>query len=407
MKGEFFRPCPKCGKICNAELDMCEICSGKIAKPELPKPIIPVVTPVVEPIVEEVAPVVEEQVATEEVIEEVATEENIVEETTNEEKQEEVVVPVIETKAPKGKGAKGLYALVAVLMLIIVALVVVIMQDRQPTVAVGNTTLPSNTTSTTSAQETESTTEITTGTTAENAGETLAPVTTTKKAQNTNKETTTKKNTSSSTKETTTKNNTGHSIKETTTKKTVTTTTKKYDTNYKCPDDVHNENVEIIFPKQIETYIAYSWDRFTETHYVIDVEMVNYEIIHNPYCFGDKYIENDAYKVVVEFKVGKRVKIKEHYNAAPDYNYRELRSTTKEEVEKDYELYDFLHVYANLYYKQNGESKMITEQLGNETGGARLRFREGDTIKMHCWLETGGERDVQAERIIVGGEELL
>lgn len=198
MKGEFFRPCPKCGKICNAELDMCEICSGKIAKPEPPKPIIPVVTPVVEP-------VVEEQVATEEVIEEVATEENIVEETTNEEKQEEVVVSVIETKAPKGKGAKGLYALVAVLMLIIVALVVVIMQDRQPTVAVGNTTLPSNTTSTTSAQETESTTEITTGTTAENAGETLAPVTTTKKAQNTNKETTTKKNTSSSTKETTTK----------------------------------------------------------------------------------------------------------------------------------------------------------------------------------------------------------
>lgn len=194
MKGEFFRPCPKCGKICNAELDMCEICSGKIAKPEPPKPIIPVVTPVVEPIVEEVAPIVEEQVATEEVIEEVATEENIVEETINKEKQEEVVAPVIETKAPKGKGAKGLYALVAVLMLVIVALIVVIMQDKQPDIAVNNTTLPSNTTSTTLVQETETTTEITTGTTTENAGETLAPVTTTKKAQNTNKETTTKKN---------------------------------------------------------------------------------------------------------------------------------------------------------------------------------------------------------------------
>lgn len=206
MKGEFFRPCPKCGRICNSELDMCEICSGKIAKSEPPKPIIPVVTPVVEPIVEEVAPVVEEQVVTEEVIEEVATEENIVEETTNEEKQEEVVVPVIETKAPKGKGAKGLYALVAVLMLVIVALIVVIMQDKQPDIAVNNTALQNNTTtSTTLKQETETTTEITEGTTVDNAGETLAPVTTTKKAQNTSKETTTKKNTSSSTKETTTK----------------------------------------------------------------------------------------------------------------------------------------------------------------------------------------------------------
>ena len=205
MKGEFFRPCPKCGRLCNSELDMCEICSGKIAKPEPPKPIIPVVTPVVEPIVEEVAPIVEEQVATEEVIEEVTTEENTVEETTNEEKQEEVVAPVIKTKAPKGKGAKGLYALVAVLMLIIVALVVVIVQDKQPDIAVNNTTLQSNTTnSTTLKQETEITTEITEGTTTENAGETLAPVTTTKKAQNTNKETTTKKNTSSTTKKITT-----------------------------------------------------------------------------------------------------------------------------------------------------------------------------------------------------------
>ena len=160
----------------------------------------------VESIVEEVAPVVEEQVATEEVIEEVTTEENTVEETTDKEKQEEVVAPVIKTKAPKGKGTKGLYALVAVLMLVIVALIVVIMQDKQPDIAVNNTTLQSNTTtSTTLAQETESTTEITTGTTVDNAGETLAPVTTTKKAQNTNKEITTKKNTSGSTKETTTK----------------------------------------------------------------------------------------------------------------------------------------------------------------------------------------------------------
>lgn len=206
MKGEFFRPCPKCGRLCNSELDMCEICSGKIAKPEPPKPIIPVVAPVVEPIVEEVAPVVEEQVATEEVIGEVTTEENIVEETTDKEKQEEVVAPVIETKAPKGKGAKGLYALVAVLMLVIVALIVVIMQDKQPDITVNNTTLQSNTTnSTTLKQETEITTEITEGTIVDNAGETLAPVTTTKKAQNTSKETTIKKNTSSSTKETTTK----------------------------------------------------------------------------------------------------------------------------------------------------------------------------------------------------------
>lgn len=254
MKGVFFRPCPKCGRICNSELDMCEICSGKIAKPEPPKPIIPVVTPVVEPIVEE-------QVATEEVIEEVATEENIVEETINEEKQEEVVVPVIETKAPKGKGAKGLYALVAVLMLVIVALVVVIMQDRQPTVAVGNTTLPSNTTSTTSAQETETTTEITEGTTVDNAGETLAPVTTTKKAQNTNKETTTKKNTSSSTKETTTK------------KITTTTTTEANEVEF---------NPEIVYSKD-EVYRVFltTWN---DGAYFADVKVDNVRVEMNERC---------------------------------------------------------------------------------------------------------------------------
>lgn len=258
MKGEFFRPCPKCGKICNAELDMCEICSGKIAKPEQPKPIIPVVTPVVEPIVEEVVPVVEEQVATEEVIEEVATEENVVEETTNEEKQEEVVVPVIETKAPKGKGTKGLYALVAVLMLVIVALVVVIMQDRQPDIAVNNTTLQSNTTtSTTLKQGTETTTEITEGTTVDNAGETLAPVTTTKKAQNTNKETTTKKNTSSSTKETTTK------------KITTTTTT---------------EVNKVEFNPQVDFKSQYSGELYAATidgvsyYYNFDYKIKNYKI---------------------------------------------------------------------------------------------------------------------------------
>lgn len=208
MKGEFFRPCPKCGRLCNSELDMCEICSGKITKPEPVKPISPVasvVTPVVEPIVEEVAPVVEEQVATEEVIEEVATEEAVVEKTNPEEIQKEKFTPVVEElhspKGPKNNNRKGLYALVAVLMLVIVALVVVIVQDKQPTVAVGNTTLPSNTTLTTLAQETESTTQITIGTTAQNAGETLASVTTTKKAQNTNKETTTKKITTTTTTE--------------------------------------------------------------------------------------------------------------------------------------------------------------------------------------------------------------
>lgn len=252
MKGVFFRPCPKCGRICNSELDMCEICSGKIAKPEPPKPIIPVVTPVVEPIVEEVAPVVEEQVATEEV----TTEQNTVEETTNEEKQEEVVVPVIETKAPKGKGAKGLYALVAVLMLVIVALVVVIMQDRQPNIAVNNTTLQNNTTtSTTLKQETETTTEITEGTTVDNAGETLAPVTTTKKAQNTSKETTTKKNTSSSTKETTTK------------KITTTTTTEVNKVEF---------NPKVEFKRKTDSYSTSTYDDY---YYDYSYEFVDYYIV--------------------------------------------------------------------------------------------------------------------------------
>ena len=274
MKGEFFRPCPKCGKICNAELDMCEICSGEIAKPEQPKPIIPVVTPVVEPIVEEVVPVVEEQVATEEVIEEVATEENVVEETTNEEKQEEVVVPVIETKAPKGKGTKGLYALVAVLMLVIVALIVVIMQDKQPDIAVNNTTLQSNTTtSTTLAQETESTTEITEGTTVDNAGETLAPVTTTKKAQNTNKETTTKKNTSSSTKETTTK------------KITTTTTTEVNKVEF---------NPEIVYSKnKVYRDDYYSFDCNTQYYY-------DYKINKAYFNNNDLYVEVEILKLYEE-----------------------------------------------------------------------------------------------------------
>ena len=219
MKGEFFRPCPKCGKICNANLDMCEICSGKITKPEQPKsvaPIVPVVEPVFEPVMEDVVPVPVEETTIEEVAEEVVTEETaveeiateaiieetvaeeVIEENITEENKEEKYAPITENaetpKAVKNNNRKGLYALIAVLMLVIVALVVIIVQDRQPTVSVGNTTLPSNTTSTTLVQETETTTEITTGTTTENAGETLAPVTTTKKAQNTNKETTTKKN---------------------------------------------------------------------------------------------------------------------------------------------------------------------------------------------------------------------
>lgn len=278
MKGEFFRPCPKCGKICSAELDMCEICSGKIAKPEQPKPIIPVVTPIAEPIVEEVAPVVEEQVATEEVIEEVATEENIVEETTNEEKQEEVVVPVIETKAPKGKGAKGLYALVAVLMLVIVALIVVIMQDKQPDVAVNNTTLQSNTTtSTTLAQETESTTEIITGTTAQNAGETLASVTTTKKAQNTNKETTTKKNTSSSTKETTTKKST-----------TTTTETGKIEFN---PTVVYSKN-------KVYRDDYYSFDCNTQYYYDFKINKMYFK--NDTFLHIELYIEVEILKLYEE-----------------------------------------------------------------------------------------------------------
>ena len=277
MKGVFFRPCPKCGRICNSELDMCEICSGKIAKPEPPKPIAPAVTPIVEPIVEEVAPIVEEQVATEEVIEEVATEENIVEETINEEKQEEVVVPAMETKAPKGKGIKGLYALVAVLMLVIVALVVVIMQDRQPDIAVNNTTLQSNTTtSTTLKQETETTTEITEGTTVDNAGETLAPVTTTKKAQNTNKETTTKKNTSSSTKETTTK------------KITTTTTTEANKVEF---------NPEIVYSKDTIHRASCSRDE--------DVGDTGGYIYYVDYIIENVYIDSryDYPVMTVEYKV--------------------------------------------------------------------------------------------------------
>ena len=281
MKGEFFRPCPKCGKICNANLDMCEICSGKIAKPEQPKPvapIVPVVEPVFEPVMEEVVPVpveettIEEVVTEETAVEEITTEaiieetvaEEVIEENITEENKEEKYAPITENaetpKAVKNNNRKGLYALIAVLMLVIVALVVVIVQDRQPIVAVGNTTLPSNTTSTTLVQETEITTEITTGTTTENAGETLAPVTTTKKAQNTNKETTTKKNTSSTT-------------KETTTKKITTTTTEASEVEF---------NPTIVYSKD-EVYRVFLTTR-NDGAYFADVKVENVRVVMNEKC---------------------------------------------------------------------------------------------------------------------------
>lgn len=153
MKGEFFRPCPKCGKICNAELDMCEICSGKIAKPEPPKPVIPVVAPVVEPIVEAVAPVVEEQVATEELIEEVATEGDAVEETTLEESQEETVASIVKevktSKTQKNNGRKGLYILAAVFILCFASMVAIGISEKQAISTEGVPSLPSKTTTTT------------------------------------------------------------------------------------------------------------------------------------------------------------------------------------------------------------------------------------------------------------------
>ena len=343
MKGEFFRPCPKCGKICNAELDMCEICSGKIAKPEPPKPIIPGVTPVVEPIVEEVAPVVEEQVATEEVIEEVATEENIVEETTNEEKQEEVVVPVIETKAPKGKGTKGLYALVAVLMLVIVALVVVIMQDRQPTVAVGNTTLPSNTTSITSAQETESTTEITT---AENAGETLAPVTTTKKAQNTNKETTTKKNTSSTTKETTTK------------KITTTTTTEANKVEF---------NPEIVYSKD-KVYRVTLYTQQDGT-YLADVKVNNVCVDFDVHWNG--------------YRVDTTIEIIKLYQVNDDENLQEISGIEFSTI-KDTEVFMSSFDFALYAYNENGELYSKERVFINSANGQNVR--PGYAFTAHTYI---------------------
>lgn len=338
MKGEFFRPCPKCGKICNAELDMCEICSGKIAKPEQPKPIIPVVTPVVEPIVEEVVPVVEEQVATEEVIEEVATEENVVEETTNEEKQEEVVVPVIETKAPKGKGTKELYALVAVLMLIIVALIVVIMQDKQPDIAVNNTTLQSNTTtSTTLKQETETTTEITEGTTVDNAGETLAPITTTKKASNSNKETTTKKNTSSTT-------------KETTTKKSTTTTTEAYKIEF---------NPTIVYSKdEVYRVDLSTWE---DGPYVADVKVDNVRVGGNRW---------DGYSVYITIKV---IKLYEILNNEGDLKeISEIEFSTIKETE--------VWTHNFILYAYNENEKLYSKErlyLGSKNG---KNVRPGNTF---------------------------
>lgn len=337
MKGEFFRPCPKCGRLCNSELDMCEICSGKIAKPEPPKPIIPVVTPVVEPIVEEVAPIVEEQAATEEVIEEVATEENIVEETTDKEKQE-VVVPVIETKASKGKGAKGLYALVAVLMLVIVALVVVIMQDKQPDIAVNNTTLQSNTTiPTTLKQETETTTEIIEGTTTENAVETLAP-TTTKKAQNTNKETTTKKNTSSTT-------------KETTTKKSTTTTTEAYKIEF---------NPTIVYSKdEVYRVDLSTWE---DGPYVADVKVDNVRVGSNRW--------DDGYSVYITIKV---IKLYEILNNEGDLKeISEIEFSTIKETE--------VWTSSFILYAYNENEKLYSKErlyLGTENG---KNVRPGNTF---------------------------
>jgi len=347
MKGEFFRPCPKCGKICNAELDMCEICSGKIAKPEQPKPIIPVVTPVVEPIVEEVAPIVEEQVATEEVIEEVATEENIVEETINEEKQEEVVVPIMETKAPKGKGTKGLYALVAVLMLVIVALVVVIMQDRQPDIAVNNTTLQSNTTtSTTLKQETETTIEITEGTTVDNAGETLAPVTTTKKAQNSSKETTTKKNTSSTTKETTTK------------KITTTTTTEANKVEF---------NPEIVYSKD-KVYRVTLYTQQDGT-YLADVKVNNVCVDFDVHWNG--------------YRVDTTIEIIKLYQVNDDENLQEISGIEFSTI-KDTEVFMSSFDFALYAYNENGELYSKERVFINSANGQNVR--PGYAFTAHTYI---------------------
>lgn len=308
---------------------MCEICSGKIAKPEPPKPIIPVVTPVVEPIVEEPTPIIEETVVAEEIIEEVTTEENINEEITEEEQKE--VAPVVETKAPKGKGVKGLYALVAVLMLVIVALVVVIMQDRQPDIAVNNTTLQSNTTtSTTLKQETETTTEIIEGTTVDNAGEALAPVTTTKKAQNSSKETTTKKNANSS-------------IKETTTKKITTTTTTEANKVEFNPKVVYSKDE--VYRIELSTW--------KDGHYLADVKV-------NDVCvdFDDGW---GSYKIYITIEIIKLYDIVSNYGDVQEISGIEFSTIKETEVWTS----DFI-LYA---YNENGE--LYSEErlyLGPENG---------------------------------------
>lgn len=173
MKGEYFRPCPKCGRLCSNELDMCEICSGKIAKTEPKQSVVSVAEP-------ETAPTVEETVAEETVVEGVAAEETTVQKGTvateykpvvEEIKTEDTVnreivaeTEVKEEKTPNNIGRKAFYAIVAVLMVVIVSFVVVIMRGQQPTIESNkNSQRNSLTTNINEAIETENSEKILSG----------------------------------------------------------------------------------------------------------------------------------------------------------------------------------------------------------------------------------------------------
>lgn len=216
MKGEYFRPCPKCGRLCSNELDMCEICSGKIAKTEPKQSVVSVAEP-------ETAPTVEETVAEETVVEGVAAEETTVQKGTvateykpvvEEIKTEDTVnreivaeTEVKEEKTPNNIGRKAFYAIVAVSSIALISLVVLArLEQAKPAITEYDNILN------TRQKRTETTTE------------------------HTKKETTTKKETAITQYiETTTKKRI-----ETTTEKYVETTTKNQTNNINSK--IHTEN---------------------------------------------------------------------------------------------------------------------------------------------------------------------
>lgn len=287
MKAVCFRPCPKCGRLCSTELEMCEVCSAKIAESKTAKQM-----RAVEPVPEEKelndnAEMKETAEDSTKISEAIKADESIVAEATeakgtlNESTLKPSKIKLFKLperpNLPKTKGVNGFYSIIAVLMAVIIVLVTVIIKDKRKSVAVGNNASSGSSALTESSQEMinkdvieiiESDSETDTPLSETAKGINSDRETTTKKnTGNLIKETTTKKNTDNSIKGTTTKKNTGNSIKETTTKKTTATTTAASKIEF---------NPEIVYPKGDVFRIDLSQSRDA---WFADVQLTNCYIV--------------------------------------------------------------------------------------------------------------------------------